>query len=102
MFRTEFEALPPGPAPICVDALGPFDVSFLSHKGARPLLIASAYDCGSPGELLIRGLGNAPGADLRNDCTLQKMVLAVLPRSQAKGTRSAVLADCPTSRTTSG
>ena len=38
---------------VCDNALGPFVVSILPRKGVRPTLVATAYDCGSTGEMLV-------------------------------------------------
>jgi hypothetical protein len=93
--RQELMTLPQGAVPGCMEALDPFNISFLPRKGARPLLTAWTYDCPLPGELLIRGVGGSPGADLKDDCALQRMIPAILPRGRAKGTRAAILENCP-------
>jgi hypothetical protein len=85
--RAALAGLPLNPStPMCMETAVPFTVSFLPRKGARPTMVASAFDCG-PGVSVVVGHSNTT---LRDDCTFQSAALAALSRSRVEGTRQAL------------
>lgn len=71
-----------------------FLIRVLSARGERPYWTARDMLCPSPGYLLIKGRGATQS--LGAVCTLRQLVVSLLPRGSALGTRSA-LRLCPAS-----
>ncbi len=74
--------------PLCVDEPDPFTVGFEPHAGEneRSTYSAIAGGCPTPGVVIIRS-GKSRPTILKEDCALERAVLAVLPTGRAKGTR---------------
>lgn len=74
------------------ETLVPFTVSFLTRKGARPTMVASAFDCAGQGVSVVAG--NAT-TDLQDDCAFEFAAVAALSRSPVEATRRVVATTCP-------
>jgi hypothetical protein len=91
--RTALAGLAPKSSPSdCMETLIPFTVSFLPSKGARPSMVASAFNCDGPGVSVVVDHSTT---SLQDDCAFQSAAIAALPRSRAKATRRIVTTTCP-------
>ena len=78
----------------CEETLAPFTVSFLPSKGARPTMVARAFNCAGQGVSVVGGNSTT---NLQDDCRFESAAVAALPRSGVEATRRVVAMTCPSS-----
>jgi hypothetical protein len=80
----------------CQEMLVPFTVSFIPSTGARPRMVASAFDCAGLGVSVVAGHSTV---NLADDCAFESAASAALPRAGVEATRRVVTINCPDSST---
>jgi hypothetical protein len=77
----------PSRAPVCMENPEAFSITFLASEGThRPTWVATETDCPAPGIVTISEHGTV-AYSLKESCSLRVLILTLLPRGKAEGTR---------------